>query len=32
VSERFTWDRVSREMEEQYVRMAQVRESQTWPA
>ncbi len=30
VSARFTWDRVSREMEEHYLRIAQGRESQTW--
>lgn len=30
VSARFTWDRVAREMEEQYVRIVQARESQAW--
>jgi glycosyltransferase involved in cell wall biosynthesis len=32
VSARFTWDRVGREMEEQYVRIVQARESQAWRA
>jgi glycosyltransferase involved in cell wall biosynthesis len=32
VSTRFTWDRVGREMEEQYLRIARARESQAWPA
>ncbi|HEV7573141.1 MAG TPA: glycosyltransferase [Thermoanaerobaculia bacterium] len=30
VSERFTWDRVGREMEEQYLRIARPHESQAW--